>query len=101
MFATRSIRPSAAFQTQKPLQWNIPTPGVSLGYTPQQQVIGDPRNAAVIAAATAPRPAPVAATVQSAPRSVLAPKKRTDPNYRRERSSDSRAGGFASGRGLY
>ena len=41
-------------------QWNLPafggaganaTPGVSLGYVPQQQAIGDPRNQAVIDAA--------------------------------------------------
>lgn len=108
-FATRNIMPSAALKTQAPLQWNLPTtPGVSLGYNPQQQVIGDPRNAAVIAAATNPAPAPAPVPVSPLARTQPSRDFRyggnadfASPRDKRGRASDSRAGGYAGGRGLY
>lgn len=110
-FATRSVMPPMQMRTQAPLNWNLPSagvPGVSLGYNPQQQVIGDPRNAAVIAAATNPAPAPVPVPVS--PLAQTQPSRGfryggnadfASPRDKRGRSSDSRAGGYASGRGLY
>lgn len=101
-FATRNIMPSAAPKTQAPLQWNMPTPGVSLNYAPQQQVIGDPRNAAVIAAATAPRPvatpAPVSPLARTQP---VARRQKNDFRQGSNRSGNPAAGGYAGGRGLY
>lgn len=53
-------------------QWNLPsfggaggTPGVSLGYVPQKQVIGDPRNQAVLDAAKLGLPAAASAKTAS------------------------------------